>query len=174
MSIWTVLMIAAIIFFVVVPSFNDRVIPVRKLIITPAIFMYLFYQSINENFIINNWIIAFGLMTGIIIGILIRSKTIVKSDKNQQLIWLPGSYLSLVTFSLIFSVHFLIGYLQSVDPSYLKQTSSGEQLLLFIMSCVSSIALGANSLLLCKYLLSKSSELPYSRTHGRTNRLHSN
>jgi hypothetical protein len=159
-------MIMAIIIFVVIPSFKDRVIPVKKLIITPAIFMYLFYQTINENFIPNTWIIAFGFITGIVIGILIRSKTSIKSDKNQLLIWLPGNYLSLVIFCLIFSIHFAIGYLQSVNPGYLSQASSGEQILLFLISCVSSITIGANGLLYCKYLLSDSSELAYTRNQA--------
>ena len=169
MSISTVLMIAAIIFFVIIPSFKDRVIPVKKLIITPAIFMYLFYQTVAENFntpFTNNWIIVLGFIVGIGVGILIRANTSIKADKNQFLIWLPGNYLSLVIFLLIFATHFTIGYLQSVNPNYLVQTSSGEQILLFITSCVSSITIGANALLYCKYLMSKSSELTMIRNRA--------
>ncbi len=163
MSNSTVLMILAIIIFVVIPSFKDRVVPVKKLLITPAIFMYLFYQTINENFMTNNWMIAFGLLMGIATGVLIRRKTAIKSDKNKLLIWLPGSYQSLVTFILIFTVHFAIGYLRSTHPSYLTQASLGQQILLFLLSYVSSIAVGTNSLLYYKYLISQSGELIYSR-----------
>ena len=166
MSIWAVLMIIAIIIYVVIPSFKDRVIPIKKLIITPAIFMYLFYQTVNENLITNNWTIALGLIVGTVIGILMRSKTSIRSDKNQLLIWLPGNYFSLVIFSLIFSIHFVIGYLKSVNPSYLTHVSSGEQILLFLISCVSSITVGANGILYCKYLISDSSNLTYSRNRA--------
>lgn len=158
MSTSTMLMILAIIVFAVLPSLKDRVIPVKKLIITPAIFMYLFYQTIHENFFINDFIIIIGLMTGIALGIFIRSNTFIKADKNQLLIWLPGSYLSLVIFALLFSLHFSVGYLQSVSPAYLTQASFGEYVLLFLMSCASSITIGANGILYFKYWMSESGE----------------
>ncbi|EKD71415.1 MAG: hypothetical protein ACD_46C00186G0003 [uncultured bacterium] len=161
MSIWTVLMIAAIIILVVIPSFKDRVMPVKKLLITPAIFMYLFYQTIDESFnisLIHHPMIIGGLITGIAIGILIRSKTVIKSDKHKQLIWLPGSYLSLFIFMLIFSIHYVIGYLQAVYPNYLTQTSFGVQVLLFFISSASSMIIGANGLLYAKYLMCESSD----------------
>ena len=54
MSMWTILMILAIIVFLIVPSFKDRVIPLKKLIITPVVFVYLLFQSVTETFF--DWI----------------------------------------------------------------------------------------------------------------------
>lgn len=164
MSMWTVLMIVAIVLIAIIPSFKDRVLPVKKLMITPAVFMYLFYQTVNDNFSVhfsNSLIMIFGLVVGIAIGALMRRKTAIKSDKNKLLIWIPGSYLSLGIFVLIFSAHFIIGYLQSLDPTYLMQSSIGEQMLLFALSCTSSITIGANAVLYFKYFTSEPSELTF-------------
>lgn len=155
MNTGTIIMIAAIIYFVVLPSFKDRVIPVKKLLIAPAMFMYMLDQAIHHNFntaIQNNWLVIMGISIGIIAGILLRMNTEVKSDREQGLIWLPGTYVTLVTFLLIFSVHFIVGYFQSVNPLFLTQTSPGESILLFMMSLVSSLNIGSNGILFLKYL----------------------
>lgn len=146
------LMIIAIIFFVIIPSCKDRIMPIKKLLITPAIFVFLFYQTINGHFLINNELILLGALSGITIGLLVRSNTAIKSDKSQLLIWIPGSYISLMVFCFIFLIHFIIGYLQSIDPTYLTQASSGQSLLLFLLSCSSTVIIGANAMLYWKYL----------------------
>ena len=89
MNVWLILMIAAIVVFVVIPDFKDRIIPVKKLIISPAIFMYLLYNNATTNFYLNfetSLLLILGLMTGTAIGILIHYKTQVKSDQDQKLI----------------------------------------------------------------------------------------
>lgn len=153
----TVIMIVAIILFAVIPSFKDRVIPVKKLLITPAIFSFLLYQSITESFYIDTVAIIFltaGLIVGVVTGIILRSRTPVKADKQLQLIWLPGTYLNLVMFMLIFSVHFVIGYMQSVHPEMFASDNINEQCLLFFLACFSSTSIGASSCLYYKYCTS--------------------
>lgn len=161
MSMGTLLMIVAIIVFAILPTFKDRVISVKKLLITPIIFIYLYCQTINKNFILqfaDGWVIILGLIIGTLFGAFIRINTMVKADKTQSLIWLPGNYLGLFIFLLIFSVHFVIGYLQAVDPNYLK-IDFVEQILLFFLSCTSSVMIGSNSFLYYKYINSESIEL---------------
>jgi hypothetical protein len=154
--IGTVIMIVAIIIFAVLPTLKDRITSVRKLIITPAIFIVLFCKSVIENFSLDTtsiYVILLGTCLGIAIGVLIRRKTEIKADRDQQLIWLPGSYLSLVIFTLIFTVHFVIGYLQATNPVYLTQAST-KQVLLFLLAFTSNISLGASLCLYYKYRVS--------------------
>ena len=93
--------------------------------------------------------IILGLVVGTGIGILLRSGIAIKADKNQQLVWLPGSYLSLITFLIIFAAHFVVGYLQAVVPGYLQQQSFGELLVLFALTVASGLTVGTN---LCVYI----------------------
>ena len=159
MSIWTVLMLVAIIIFFVVPSFKDRSVPVKKLIITPAIFMVLFFEKMLTHFHASllSWFVVTGLLTGFIAGILIRSKTPVKADHERSLILLKGGYSNLIVFLTIFSVHFVIGYLESVYPGYFSDIGATQSALLFLLAAVSSLTVGGAACLYYKYKLFKKS-----------------
>lgn len=154
-AITIIIMVLAIFYFVIIPSFKTRVFSIKKLIIMPAVFMYLNYQSANQNFhirISDYGIIALALIIGTLIGALLRKNTTVKSNIEKGLIELPGSYFSLIIFLAIFAVHFVIGYLQSVNPVYLLHKSGSEELLLFLLTASSSMTIGANAVLFYKYL----------------------
>lgn len=162
MKISIIIMLLAIIYFVIIPSFKTRVFSVKKLIIMPAVFMYMNYDSVRSNFHIHSstyGIIAAGLAFGVIVGTLLRKNAQVKSDKSKLLMELSGSFFSLWIFLIIFAVHFVIGYLQSVNPTYLLHPSIGEQTLLFLLTCTSSMTIGANGMLFYKYLKAPHSDL---------------
>jgi|SRR5579885_3428443 hypothetical protein len=153
----TVIMVIAIIIFAVIPSFKDRVIPVKKLLIAPAIFSYLLYQSVTETFRLDVAaivLLAAGLLAGAFAGFLLRSGATLKADRQAQLIWVPGSYMNLVVFLLLFGVHFVIGYLQSVHPETFVQDNLSEQLLLFLLACFSGLMMGSAACLFYKYFTS--------------------
>lgn len=161
MTASTLLMIGAVIWFLIIPSFQDRVVPVNRLLITPAVFLYFFYQMVTKNFTLsmpNTLIIILGLVIGISVGILLRANTAIKADKAQKAVWLPGDFFGLITFLLIFAAYFAIGYLHAVSPDYLKGSSLGAQSLLLLTACVVSITAGANAQLYYKYLTSKVNE----------------
>lgn len=70
MNISIIIMLLAIIYFVIIPSFKTRVFSVKKLIIMPALFMYMNYESVRTNFHIHPstyGIITLGLIAGILI-----------------------------------------------------------------------------------------------------------
>lgn len=162
MSIPIIIMLLVIIYFFIIPSFKTRIFSVKKLIIMPAIFMYMNYESVRKNFHIHSltyWIIALGLIMGVVIGMLLRKNARIRSDKTKLLIELAGSFFSLWIFLIIFSVHFVIGYLQSVNPTYLLQPSIGEQIILFLLTCTSSMTIGANGMLFYKYMTMPHSDL---------------
>jgi len=148
-------MIVAVMLYSILPSLQERTIRVKKLMIMPAIFSYMLYQTITKTFYLDlsgQLFLMLGLGAGIIIGILLRQNTIVKADRREELICLPGTWINLVMFVLIFCVHYIIGYLQSVSPHFFHQSTNGEISLLFLLACVSSISIGANSCLYYKYL----------------------
>lgn len=155
MTISTIIMIICVVIFGVIPTFKDRVISVRKLLITPIIFVYLFYQTIVENFSIAHTdlvLICFGAIVGISLGYWLRRNVMVKSNVEHKLIFIPGSYAALFIFSAMFGIHFIIGYLQAVSPEIFLDKSSVEQMLLFLLTCASCLTIGVSSCLYYKYL----------------------
>jgi hypothetical protein len=158
MSISTIIMILAIIWFVIIPSFKARTIPVRKLALTPAIFMYMLYRTVTHTFYLGTtakWCLALGLSAGIIIGVLLRLRTSVTADKQREMISLSGTWINLITFILIFCAHYAVGYLKAVNPEVLQQTGLATSMLLFVLTCASSISLGASACLYYKYMRAK-------------------
>lgn len=153
----TIIMIIAIVVFAILPSLKSRTVPIKKLIIVPAIFAYFCYQTINETFVINNFSFLFiilGLLIGISIGAIMRYRTPIQVNKEQKTIALSGSYFNLVLFILIFSVHYIIGYLQAVVPVFFQQAHFQADMLLFLLICVSSLSIGSNASLFIRYCLS--------------------
>jgi hypothetical protein len=139
MSQTTLIIIACVIIFVVVPSFKDRAIPVKKLLIGPAIFVYLFYQSL-------------GVVLGIIIGYLLRRSAQVVAIPTEKKIVLKGSFFTLYVFIAIFAVHFIVGYLKAVYPAIFAHVNFLNQMLLLMLALSSCITIGSNGCLFLKYL----------------------
>jgi hypothetical protein len=154
MSFSTIIMIAAIIIFLIVPSMKDRTVSIKKLTITPLVFLYLLYETITENFHLDQTgllVIGFGLLAGTIIGILVRHRTAVIVDKQTFSIKLPGSYVNLVMFIVIFSVHYVIGYQEAVNPEFFQQISLSCYSILFLLTMASALSAGMNLCLFYKY-----------------------
>ena len=160
----TILMILAILYFLVIPSFKTGVFSVKKLMIAPAIFLYMNYESLQRHFHIHiqsmdSVLILAGIIFGVMIGAFLRKNTLIRADREKSLIEVPGSYFSLVIFIAIFSVHFVIGYLESVSPGYLLQVSLAEQGLMFLLTLSSCMSIGSNGCLFYKYHTTTSTQL---------------
>ncbi len=162
MTTATILMLLAIIWFLIIPSLKERTFPVKKLIILPLVFMYLLYNSIEKNFVLfhsSYAVIVAGVIAGVIIGHIVRRNATLTADKQNELISLPGSFVSLIMFVLIFSVHFAIGWMASATPGYFQHSGNVQLLLLFLMTAFSSLTLGLNGTLYYKYHHAESVEL---------------
>jgi hypothetical protein len=154
MNISTIIMIAAIIFFLIIPSLKDRTVSIKKLTITPLVFLYLLYETITDKFHLDQtglMVIGLGLLAGTLIGILVRNRTAVAVNKQTLSINLPGSYINLVMFVVIFSVHYLIGYQEAVNPAFFQQISMSYYSILFLLTMASALSAGMNLCLLYKY-----------------------
>lgn len=136
--------------------------PIKRLILAPAVFMYLFYQTLTASFTLSPIVMIYtltGIVLGLAAGALLRYQTKIIADKQNHLITLPGSYLSMATFTLIFSVHYWIGYHEAVYPQYFQMISQTTLLTVFALAIVSSISAGANLMLYYKHQASH--ELSY-------------
>ena len=147
-------MIAAILIFLILPGLKTRVLSVKKLIIMPAIFIYLNYDSLQKHFHIHlndYFILMIGAIVGIGIGAYCRKNTIIRADHEKQLIEIAGSYFGLIMFIIIFAVHFAIGWIDSINPGYLFQASLYQAILMFLLTASSALSVGANAMLFYKY-----------------------
>lgn len=154
MNSTTILLIIAVIVFLIIPSFKDRNMPIKRLIIMPAMFIYLLYQTSTENFssgLTSASIMVFGLMVGTVIGAFMRRNAAITADKQQKMIGIPGGYTSLIVFLLIFSAHFLVGYLHAVDPQALIQEGTTAWAVLFLLSATAGLTVGTSLCLYIKY-----------------------
>ena len=159
----TLIIIACVIMFVVIPSFMNRTIRVKKLLIGPAIFIYLFYQSLGKDFPvfpISYIVIAIGAILGIIIGYMLRKSSTIVANPAEQTITIKGSFFTFYTFLVIFAVHFIVGYLKSVYPQFFIEVTLTNQLLLMALALTSCLTVGSNGCLFFKYLLEQNKDLP--------------
>lgn len=147
-------MLAAILYFMILPGLKTRVFRVKKLLIMPAVFIYLNYASIQKHFHIHvndYFILIVGLIFGVAIGAYCRKNSIVRTDQQKQLLEVAGSYFGLLMFIAIFAVHFVIGYVDSVYPGYLLQSNLTQDALMFLLTLASTLSIGANGMLYYKY-----------------------
>lgn len=164
----TLIIIACVITFVVIPSFKDRTMSVKKLLIGPTIFLYLFYRSLGVDFPIfpvSHVVIVIGGMLGMIMGYTLRKSAVVIAHPAEKAISLKGGIFTLCSFIVIFAVHFVVGYLKSVNPDFFTHVSVENQLLLMMLALVSCLTAGSNSCLFVKYLFQgkyKGTQMKYS------------
>ena len=153
-TILLIAMIAAILFFFILPGLKTRVFRVKKLLIMPAVFIYLNYDSIQRHFHIHASdyaLLITALILGILIGAYCRKTAKIRADQQKKLIEVAGSYFGLSMFIAIFAVHFVIGYIDSVHPGYLLQPSQYQEILMFLLTATSALSIGANSVLYYRY-----------------------
>lgn len=153
-ALMLIAMLAAILFFLILPGLKTRVFRVKKLLIMPAIFIYLNYHSIQKHFHIqvnDYFILITGLIFGVLIGAYCRKNEKIRADQQKQLIEVAGSYFGLMIFIAIFAVHFAIGYLDSVSPGYLLKPSLYQDTLMFLLTLASTLSIGSNGMLYYKY-----------------------
>ena len=158
MQLWTLVMVVVILIFVVLPTLRPQTFPVKKLILMPAVFMYLLYDSLSSNFQLNQhsiFVIIVGVILGCLTGFLIRHPVKIEVNHEYQLMTMSGSYASLLFFILIFAAHFAVGYFKSVNPSVFLTPNLTEQLLLFALVFTSFMTIGASGCLFYKYLNSR-------------------
>lgn len=122
---WVYLLFAFLI-WVGIKASKTRVLPIKKLLILPAIFIYMSTHTLLTSFaihLIDVSIFAATISLGILIGWfeIYRNRAQIKVDKQQHLIQLPGSWMTLVLIIIIFASKYYFGYEMDVDPELLDQ-----------------------------------------------------
>lgn len=166
MSFGELMLVFGVIVIFVLPSLKDRMVNIRRLIILPVAFMYLLYGTITTNFHLlptSYLAIAAGLLLGIVLGTFIRRNLRIKVDKEKSLILIPGNYITLTVFILIFCVEFVAHFLFAVHPG-IKQAGTSQYLLLLALCTVSSLTVGSSICYFYKYFKAESVALEVKKS----------
>jgi hypothetical protein len=162
MSLMTLLLIMLIVFAVVIPSLQDRTITLKRLLLTPAIFMFMLYINVNKNFVLtpaNKEIIVAGALVGIIVGMLMRLTAEVKADKQSYMIWIKGNLTNAAIFFSLFIIHFTMKYLRFNHPGYFITDGYYAPAILFGLAAVTCLTIGSNLCILIKFFCQDSTRL---------------
>jgi len=138
----------------IIPSFKDRTISLKKLIVMPAVFSYTAYTNMTKHYQFTEYAIVVTMVAGIIgivLGLLMRAHAQVIADRENQLIHLKGSYNSLLIFIAIFAAHFAQGYTIAVAPQLLNHSTIGL-CILAAMVATTCLSIGSNGALFLHYL----------------------
>ena len=82
----TLIIVFAIVIFLVIPSLKDRVLPVKKLVLMPIIFLYFLYSTITQSFALRTnsfMMITAGIILGVLLGIILRSRSKIGADREK-------------------------------------------------------------------------------------------
>jgi hypothetical protein len=116
---WWVYILFVFILIKGVQALKPRVIPLKKLFITPGLFaMWGLYSLISFKFnTLKDFFVWFcAMMVGLFWGYRITRVIPIKADKKKQLIALEGGLTTLVLSMLIFATKFSFGYFYATHP----------------------------------------------------------
>lgn len=96
-----------------------RRMPLKKLLLLPAIFfvwsLYSFFEKYSLNpFAIVFWSFCLGL--GLILGFSYSRKLKLRFDKQNKEIEMPGNWMQLILSMTIFALKFFLGVMRSMFP----------------------------------------------------------
>lgn len=129
---WYAWLALCYILFVGIQATRDRVVPLCKLFIMPAVLMALKYKlftGANLHLLITYLI---SVCIGTLIGFLLAQRIAVKVLKTKNSIELKGEYVSLTILLAFFAAKYVCGYLQSTAPNL--QVALSESVLTGIFS----------------------------------------
>jgi len=167
MSTTTIILLIALIRFSVWPSLKDRVISINRLYIMPIIFLVMLYDNLKNNLHMNLTSFAIIACTGIIgcsLGILLRLRSNIVADHQNQLLKLKGTYLQLILFVLIFSAEFIFHALLQMQPEII-QPGMLQYSMIAVLCLISTLPTGGNLCLLIKYHKADSQNLQSTITN---------
>lgn len=117
---------------------KTQVVPFVKMAIIPLIFTGLSIYTIVANLSVNalhmgTWIMA--IIVGSLIGWRMLQNTLIRVDRNKQLIEIPGSWRTLILILVIFCFKYFFGYLMGARPSILQNVIFDEAMILVSGVC---------------------------------------
>lgn len=122
---WWVYLLLIYLLKIGIDATKAKVVPLKKLIILPAIFLILSLNNLITG--VRHDVITLGtylisLLFGAWVGWLLVRKLALQFDKKKGLIRLPGSWVTLVLIVIIFSTKYYFGYTLASDPTKAQDT----------------------------------------------------
>jgi hypothetical protein len=111
--LWVWGILAYLLFIGIRATRSRRTYP-YKLLIIPAIFIALNYKTLTSSTDIIMFL-AF-LCIGAYIGFRLATKISIKIYKKLKYLEIPGSYATIITLLLFFSIKYIFGYMQVMQP----------------------------------------------------------
>jgi len=122
---WWVFVIFFYLLKVGIDAIKPRIVSLKKLFITPSIFLGISINTLLKSFdfsfpILGVYIVA--LLLGMIIGFLLTKNSKIKFDHYQKLVKLPGTFSTLFLTLIIFSSKYYLGYSLATNPTIASKT----------------------------------------------------
>jgi hypothetical protein len=120
---WWVFVLLVYLIRVGLGATRSRIVPVRRLLILPTIFIALSFVSMYNNMQLTFdhvliWSAAF--MIGSCLGWLQFKALKIKAVKNRASLYVPGTWSLLVIIIILFCVKYYYGYQNAIDPTKLQ------------------------------------------------------
>ena len=138
-----------------------RVTSIKRLIIVPVIFLFFCFkntaQLFNDN-LMGYVLLITGLLLGALIGFYLIRNNVIKADRKNYLIQIPGDVSLLIMILIIFFIEFFIHY--AMDAQWhIASLSLFKELVAIISGIVVGVSLGRNATYFTKYLRAESVDL---------------
>lgn len=145
----------ALLIWIGIKASKPRVMPLKKLLILPAIFIYMSTHTLLTSFAIHLFDVSIwmgAILLGMIIGWfeIFRNHARIRVDKQQNLIQVPGSWMTLALIIIIFASKYYFSYELDVDPALADQTWF-EYSMLSVSGICTGILIGRALCYLYKY-----------------------
>ena len=117
---WWVFLIFVYLLRVGINATKPRIISLNKILILPAIFLFISINSFITTFQISTLLLStysLSLLIGIGGGWLLVRNLNLKFDQQNNLIKVPGSFTTLILTLIIFSTKYYFGYSIATNPS---------------------------------------------------------
>ena len=135
---------AFIVWLVVTRASQDKTMELKKLLMLPLLSCYLLYSTINAGFILNGAdgvVLCVGFLLGAAISAVLRRNVTIRADKEQLLICIAGSGMTLLMYAMILAIKVSVGYYMAQHPDAGREFDLTQSLLLL----ASSVAFGLPS-----------------------------
>lgn len=128
---WWVYAIFIYVIYRAIVALRTRIIPVKNLFIFPVIIVMLTGRTLLTMTTLSLVLVINGLIafvSAFIIGWWLTKIRKIKVDRQQGLLQVQRSWISLIVLLVIFGIHYYVGYMNAVYPEIAQQ--------LFFVHCI--------------------------------------
>lgn len=135
---WWVFLLLAYLIYIGIKARKTSVVSIYRLAILPVVFLIMSIESMVSHFKIetlsvSTWLIS--IIVGSIIGALLVCKMKVRVDRDNKLLELPGSWVTLILILIIFAAKYYCGYALNKDPGAIINTRTEVLVLALSGAC---------------------------------------